>query len=339
MSKAVRMADIAERLGVSTVTVSKALADKEGVGEEMRAKIKELAIEMGYKTTGAGPKPRKTGTGNIGVLISGKFLGQAESFYWDMYQRVVTRLLENNYYGILEVLQADGEEKRILPRLLQDEKADGLIVIGQLSKEYLAYLQTFDKIPMMFLDSYMSSCGQSSIISDGYYGMYAMTNYLLGIGHTDIHFVGTPSATSSISDRYFGYCRAMSEHGLAVTDDMVLPDRDQNGEVHVTLPGRLPTAFACNCDYTAYELMTLLKENNISVPEDISIVGFDNYALSNVSTPAITTYAVDMDGMARSCVERLIRKIHNPNYNPNLKVVSGRIIVKDSVAPPASKAE
>lgn len=332
MPKAVRLTDIATLMEVSTVTVSKALSGKEGVSDEIRAKIRECAAEMGYKGVGTKKKILKGGTGNVGVLIPKRFLDRANSFYWEMYQKIVSRLLSGGYYGILEVLEPEDEKDLTPPRMLLDGKTDGLIIIGQLRKEYRDFLYSDGFGPLMFLDSYDSINGKDSVISDGYYGMYAMTNYLISMGHRDICFVGTVGVTSSISDRYFGYCRAMNENGLAVTPDMVVPDRDESGRCFITLPERLPTAFACNCDYTAFDLIATLKENGVRVPEDVSIVGFDDYLFSNKSIPAITTYAVDMEGMTRTCVDQLLKKIHNKAHASNLRIISGRLVVKDSVA-------
>ncbi|MFV0402238.1 MAG: LacI family DNA-binding transcriptional regulator [Oscillospiraceae bacterium] len=338
MPKAVRMADIAARMGVSTVTVSKALSGKDGVSETLREKIRQTAVEIGYiKTFGGAKQVNRSGTGNIGIIIPYHFVEKQNSFYWDMYERVISRLMSNDYYGILEVLRQEDEGRNTPPRLLQEGKTDGVIVIGQLRPEYHRYLNSVSTAPIMFLDSYDSTNGNDSIISDGYYGMYAVTNHLLSQGHTDVYYVGTLGATSSISDRYYGFCRAMSEQNLPVTENMVIPDRDKEGFLALTLPERLPTAFVCNCDQTAYELILMLKAKGVRMPEDVSIVGFDNYMWSDISDPTITTYSVDMEGMARSCVDRLIRKIHNKSYLPSLKVVSGQVVVKDSVMPIARK--
>jgi DNA-binding LacI/PurR family transcriptional regulator len=329
------MIDIASCVGVSIVTVSKALSGKDGVSEELRAKIKEVAKEMGYM----GPhaiKPSKAhsirGTGNIGVLIPKRFLGINQSFYWAMYEMVVANLLPNNYYAILEVLQAEDEEVKTMPHMVIDGKTDGMIVMGQLDKEYHEFLKSYSPVPIMFLDSY-DSTGKDSVISDGYYGMYAMTDYLISIGHREIFFVGTIGATSSITDRYFGFCRALSQHGIEVSGEMIVPDRDFKGKMEISLPDRLPTAFACNCDIAAYELMVLLWEKGLKVPEDISIVGFDNYMLDVKTVPEITTYSVDMAGMAECCVERMLRKINKNGYTSNMQVISGSILIKGSVLP------
>lgn len=332
MPKTVRMADIAQKVGVSTVTVSKALADKDGVSDEIRAKIKETAQQMGYRQN-VGPRHvRQSGTGNIGILVSACFVDDnSKSFYWQMYEKVVNRLFTNDYYGILELLSDEMEQNLALPRVLQENKIDGLIVLGKLSGEYCRMLQGKTQIPTVFLDTY-DSCGSGySVISDGYYGMYIVTNYLLKMGHRDIHFVGTVNATSSIADRYYGYCRAMSEQGITVTPEMVLPDRRESGNISFTLPESLPTAFVCNCDLTAYELINQLKGRGLRVPDDISVAGFDNYCLTGIFMPEITTYAVDMGGMARACVEGMLHQIRHKHKMTGMKIVSGHLIVRDSV--------
>ena len=94
MAKAVKLADIAEQLGVSTVTVSKALSGQKGVSEAMREKIKQLADELGYKQPSAVKKEKSVKSYNIGVLVSEKYLGEYASFYWKMYQSVATRAVQ-----------------------------------------------------------------------------------------------------------------------------------------------------------------------------------------------------------------------------------------------------
>jgi len=329
MRKNVRLSDIAERAGVSVVSVSKALNGKDGVSDGVRAKIKELAAEMGY-IAGSSSKIRGS-TGNIGVIVPARFLTKNNSFYWEMYERIVDCLMACDYYTIFESLRPEDEAAPILPRMIRDRKIDGVILMGQLSGEYDRFFRSNAGWPSMRLDSYNSMYNRGAVISDGYYGMYMMTTYLLENGHRDISFVGTVGATSSISDRYFGYSRAMLEYGIKVTSDMVIPDRDSNGVLNVTLPEELPTAFVCNCDLTAFDVIAVLSKRKLRVPEDISIVGFDNYLLPTMSMPSITTYAVDMGGMASSCVESLLCKISDDSYEPKMKIITGHPVIRSSV--------
>jgi len=339
VSQLVRLSDIAAKIGVSTVTVSKALNGKPGVGSEMRGKIRLLARDMGYEKH-IPVKPRKSArtTGNIGILVPARFLILGnDSFYWGLYRAVLSYLNERNYFGIMEVTRDEEEKQLVMPRILRENKTDGIILMGQFGENYINELGK-NNIPLVFLDSYNGKSGKSSVISDGYYGMYAVVSYLIGMGHRDICFVGKVGATSSISDRFFGYCRAMAEYGFPVTDDMVISDRNELGEMDIALPEIMPTAFACNCDLAAYELISKLNEKNILVPDDVSVAGFDDFISFKGLAPhlKITTYFADTDAMARVSVEELITKIEDPKYSPTLKIITGTLIIRDSVKTPSN---
>jgi DNA-binding LacI/PurR family transcriptional regulator len=193
------------------------------------------------------------------------------------------------------------------------------------------------KMPVVYLDFYDHTNYADAVVSNGYYGMYTVTNYLIAMGHRDIVFVGTVGATSSISDRFFGFWRAMAEHNIPVTPESCMRDRaDQaaDGLINLELPARLPTAFACNCDTIAYRLIQLLTAQGLRVPEDVSVAGFDNAVVSALCVPAITTYAVDMEGMAFACVNNLIQKILHKHDAGHIMVIDGKLVVRSSVGPP-----
>ena len=331
MAKSVRMSDIAEKLQVSTVTVSKALAGKDGVSEELRIKIQQLAEEMGYRKK-VGKSDGISGYCNIGVIISGQYIEKGHSFYWTLYERILYHLSMIGCLGILEIVPAASDQKMQLPRIAQEGRVDGIILMGSFPDQFRSTL-TNSGVPFVILDSFHAKYKQDSVISDGYYGMYTVVQHLLQMGHRRIMFVGTVGATASITDRYYGYCRAMMEAGIPVTDDMVLPDRDENGNITLSLDNirQLPTAFACNCDNTAHQLLTCLKERNIRVPQDVSVTGFDNFIVSELSTPGITTYGVDVDSMAKESVAQLLRRLKTPNAAPQHLIVSGSLMVRDSV--------
>lgn len=332
MAKAVKLEDIAKHVGVSNVTVSKALADKSGVSEEVRQKIKEVARQMGYIPISAQKTKVNKGTGNIGVLVPCRFIDNNTSFYWAIYQNVVTKLQAKGYYAILEILDIEDEEACRLPKVLQDEKVDGLIMIGQVNTKYSGFVWKSNLVPMMFLDFYDTHMEYDTIISDGFYGMYVMTDYLIKMGHRKIGFIGTALSTSSITDRLFGYQKALLENGIAFQPEWVIPDRDIDGSgVDITLPEEIPTAFACNSDYTASCLISKLAERGLSVPEDVSVVGFDNYLYPNLSNVQITTYEVEIDKMAELCVKTLLRKINRKEYIKGVQITTGHMVIKETV--------
>ena len=114
---------------------------------------------------------------------------------------------------------------------------------------------------------------------------------------------------------------------------MVLSDRDENDTVRVSLEQlhHMPTAFACNCDVSAYYLMQTLQARGYRIPEDISIVGFDNYILSEMTTPKLTTYAVDLDKMAMASIEQLQQRLEQPSRPCEQRIISGHFIPRNSV--------
>lgn len=339
MAKAVKMADIAEIMGVSTVTVSKALSDQKGVSEELRIKIKKKAQEMGYRTVSSlnQERAKKNVSYTIGVIVADRFLDKYESFYWTLYQDVATAAVQRGCFTMLEVLQSEDENRMIMPKLLQERKTEGLVIIGRLKKDYLERLLEYASVPVFFLDFYDRDGKCDAIVSNSFFGMYVMTNYLFDMGHREIGFVGNVLATDSITDRYFGYMKSLYEHGVDVNKEWVLNDRDpETGRSDegfaIRLPEHMPTAFVCNNDAAAAMLVQTLERAGYQVPQDISVVGYDNYQPPGLCDVRITTYEVDMKEMARRTVKNMIRKISGDHYRQGVYTVNGRMLCKDSVA-------
>jgi LacI family transcriptional regulator len=166
--------------------------------------------------------------------------------------------------------------------------------------------------------------------------MYLLTDYLIENGHTDIRFIGRLNATSSIQDRYLGYVKALMENEICTQDSDIpkaINDRDDNGITlkEFDLPEKLPTAFVCNCDETAFRLISILRARNINVPEDVSVVGFDNFIVSDVCDPPITTVEVNMKAMAEETVATMLKKLENKKYRAGRKIILGKTVIKESV--------
>ena len=130
MAKKVTLADIAKQVGVSNVAVCKALADKPGVSDEMREKIKKVAAEMGYVGVDNEEKKKSARmTGNIGVIVPEQYYGFSISFYGQLYEKVVKALFHYEYFGILELLKKEDEKEGKLPKVLVDKKVDCFIFL------------------------------------------------------------------------------------------------------------------------------------------------------------------------------------------------------------------
>ena len=328
MAKNATLNDIAKACDTSIVTVSKALNDKKGVSDELRKKIKNVAYELGYVSSRMVSVPNDH---IVGVVIPEKFMNPNGSFYWALYNALVRKFSEEGYYCIIEVLSAEREAKLIMPKLVLENTVSSVISLGQVSKEYVAELKR--NVPnIVLLDYYIHGMDIDSVTTDGYGGGYELTSYLCGLGHRDIGYIGTVRATSSIFDRYMGYMKAMIDNGLEVRKEWTLDDRDERGFIEIDLPEKLPTAFVCNCDETAFNAIRQLENRGIKVPEDISIVGYDNYLISEISKPSITTINVDSEKMAEETVKMLLSKLEDPERELAYVKINGELIIKESAA-------
>ncbi len=336
MAKNVTMRDIAERVGVSTVTVSKALTDKEGVGGDLRIVIKKTAEEMGYRYSMSARTFREGKSYNVGVLVEEHYVENAATafpFYMKMYHSVVMQLSQFHYSAIMEVITPSMLERIQMPNVVLERKVDGIIVLGQIKTEYLKQIRE-SGIPVTYLDFYDRNMEVPSVITDNVYGSYMLTNYLVSKGHTKLAFVGSIDATPSILDRYLGYYRSLLVNRLPLREDYIIPDRGEDGLfIKLKLPeDDMPTGFVCNCDEIAYILMERLNKMGYRVPEDISVVGFDNFAFATYATPKLTTIEVNIEEMTKYAVEILIRLIKGEDETHGRKVISGKLIIRDSVA-------
>ena len=251
MKNGVKMLDIATKLGVSVVTVSNALAGRDGVSEQMRRKICETAEKMGYKPSNTKSEKKRLAMPkigkNVGILTSERFVGARGTFYWELTASISNQLSQLNVCTVYECVTADSEKNGILPNMVTDNKVDGIIVIGQVHRSYIDCLSKLT-MPLMFVDFYDNRYNIDSVISDSFNGGYMLTDHLVAKGHRKIGFFGTLNATSSINDRYLGYVKCIMENELEFRNEWIIGDRNERGILNdkIDFPDEMPTAFVCN---------------------------------------------------------------------------------------------
>ena len=328
MAKPVRMADIAEKLDISVVSVSKALSGKPGVSEEMRAKIVALAKQLGYEGTKV--HSELSGTGNIGVLVSDRFFAE-NAFYSSLYRALVLKSGNEGFTCMAEIVTPEAEQGAVLPALVAGRKVDGIIFMGNLDPAYLSKVEA-SGLPYLMLDFQLPGRACDCVISDNMDGGFALTEHLLRLGRRQIGFVGSIRATSSIMDRYLGYQKALRLAGLTPREEWLLEDRDADGAfLPIRLPENLPEAFLCSCDEVAYNLVTALRQSGRRVPEDVAVCGYDDFRFATLCQPPLTTYRVNAEQMASAVVGWLARKIRQEDSpEPMMWTVPGRLVVRES---------
>lgn len=334
--KKVRLSDIAEATGVSTVTVHNALNGQKGVSGSLRERIQRVADEMGYEN----PKKDKKEENEIwefqriGVLIWEKYLGYQTPYYWKIYQELALVATEKKCFTILETLSMEGDaEVWEMPQMVlhNKNKVEGIIIIGEMNKQYISKMKKMISVPFVFLDFYSSDFNQDAVVADNFYGMYQMTELLFSNGIEDIGFIGSVHVASSIMDRYCGFMRSMMEHKKNIHPEWLIEDREETGGVKFELPKCLPEAFVCNSDLVAGMLVNKVNERGLKVPDDISVVGFDNFMYPEYSDIKITTYEVSTKAMAEIAVNKLLRQIRHPGISGGIEVVCGNVVMKNSI--------
>ncbi len=344
MGTKVRMKDIAQIAGVSTVTVSKALAGMRGVSEGKRREIMRLADEMGYVPLEKA-QAQEEESYRIYVITPDYYYGKLPSIYGHMMDLLSEEIRRAGCVMAREMLSGRMMKEGRLPEglgsAIKHREADGVLILGELEAEYQRLLPGRCKSPCVFMDS-TPLLNHDCVISDGFHGAWQLTNYLFDRGHRRIAYVGTLLASSSITERYLGYARSMMEHGAEILREWQIDDRDLqtgnlSGEFYFRLPRQLPDAFVCNSDLSAAILYEKLKKMGIRCPEDVSIVGFDNFHYPDISPHRFTTYEVDTRKMAHEAVRILLRRIRGDYFRKRTYVIDGHIVEGDSVRTAASE--
>jgi len=323
-------------VGVSTVTVHNALAGNKGVSEELREKIQSVASEMGYQILSERKQKAREAAGEasytVGVLIAENYLAQYETFYWKMYQELAVAATEKRCFAAVEILRKEDERNTLkLPACVEGNKVDGLIVLGKINKEYIVKLTETARIPVVFLDYYDKDFAKDAVVTDSFYGTYLLTEFMFEQEIEELGFVGSIYSTSSIMDRYCGFLKAMMSHKKEIKPQWLIEDRGELGQMGFKLPKRLPKGFVCSCDLAAYMLIDKLNERGYKVPEDISVVGFDNYLYPGLADREITTYEVNTKAMTKVALEKVLKQIKNPKRGHGMDIVSGHMVIKKSV--------
>ncbi|HBA47807.1 MAG TPA: transcriptional regulator [Lachnospiraceae bacterium] len=329
----VRMQDIACHVGVSAVTVHNALTGQKGVSDAVREKIVDAAREMGYFQD----QRKSTCLRHVGVLISEKWLADYTTFYWKLYMEMALEAPNRNCMVTAEILKHGAEAGLKLPSFVGENAVEGLVVMGEIGRKYIDFLRSSVKIPIIYLDFYYKEISEDAVVTDGFYGMYMVTEYLYEKGFRRMAYVGSIHATSSIMDRFCGFQRVLLEHELTLPEEWRMEDRDETGEIILVLPEKLPEAFVCNCDLVAIKLIEVLEKQGYKVPEDVTVVGFDNYLYPGLPDRKITTYEVNMKELAQVALKKVLKRMEDPGAMKRMDLVAGHIVEKESVRLPDSK--
>ncbi|GHU06115.1 LacI family transcriptional regulator [Spirochaetia bacterium] len=315
--KKITMNDIAKHLGISINAVSLALNDRKGVSEDTRKKVLEAAQTMGYPDK----KTRYAKTfrsHHLCVLMQDIYSG-GPGFYGEILHSLVKEA-RNYYYDIL--LQHFNDANMIIPDCISSHRVVGIIVLGKIADHNIRALMSF---PLVIIDHAPRTMNFNCIRTDNISGGFMAASYLIDKGFSKIGFFGDPSYTISVRERYYGFLEALYHKAIVdfnQTDayvkrysllDKVEPlimNMDALSISKILQKKKaLPEAYFCSNDQAAVTMIHALGQMNIKVPDDISVIGFDNGVLAEKVIPRLTTINVNRELMGKKAVERMQRLI------------------------------
>lgn len=334
MKKGTRMIDIAESLNISVVTVSNALNNRGGVSPELREMIKKMADEIGYQYDNSGKNSSKSESYTIGILYSDSAICGNENMVWQMCQKISEEFVRVNSFVITENISKNMQSECILPRLITENKVSAVMVLGNLTDEYIAEIKSYN-LPVLFVECENAGSSSDVLMMDKYNSGFMLADYLYSKGHTSIGFIGDITYSYDIRDIYFGYMKALLKYKLQRKDEWILSDRDSSGlmkkkfeiDVH-----NLPTAFVCSRDESAFRFAASLKAAGIDIPEKVSLVSFGNSFAAEMSDPPVTAVGVDADNISKIAADMLIKKLNDESASFGTSYIAGLLKERESVS-------
>jgi LacI family transcriptional regulator len=292
VKKDVTIYDIAHVLNLSSATVSRALKDHETVSKKTRKKIQSMAREMGYRHNNFASNLRKQKTNTIGIIVH-----ELNSNFITSVLAGIEKVSSESGYDLIITHSSESfkkEEANVLN--LFHKRVDGVIASLAFDTKNLDHFQPFfDKnIPVIFFDRVEENSDYAKVVIDNYKNGYQATQHLIDQGCKRIVIVTANLNRNVYAQRFRGYKDALSNNGISFNDKHVLiKDLSEKcgreaAEQILAMNPRPDAAFITN-DFSAAVCMKTLKENDVRIPEDIAIVGFNNDAISKIVEPELTT--------------------------------------------------
>lgn len=339
-----RLKDVAERAGLSVATVSRALRDDPQIALDTRERVRRLAKEMGYRPDGVarslvGCKSRTLGFVAVGESAD---LTVRDPFGLEVITAVKEAAGAQGYDLVLFSVSRREQEGLSYVDMCAERRVDGAVLMGLREDDPEIQAVVSAEIPAVFIDIPVTGRLASHVISDNAGGLAAATSHLIGLGHRRILFMnGHPYAAVSRL-RLDGYRRAMARDGLTADERVVQADFSEAMAYQQTLcvlrSGRRPTGIVAASDLMALGVMRAARHLGLEIPSDLSVVGFDDIAVSSLVVPSLTTVRQDARAIGREAVRLLLALAERSEPLEPVVVPTQLIARGSSAAVPASES-
>jgi len=325
--------DVAKRANVSIATVSRILNNQPGYSEKTKAKVLEVIQELGYQPNAVARGLINRRTHTIGILFpslsslfTGKLLSGVEKIAHEKESSVIACHTQSQGLKTMKYLQ-----------MLNEKRIDGLIFTSELLKEeYYEYIKKID-IPAVLLATESFAFPLPYVKVNDHHAAYSAVQYLIKKGHTKIGMIsGLPTDPIAGKPRIQGYLQALEDYQLEVNKDYIARgDGFKFGEGKAAfkqIMTQFPdiTAIFCASDELAVGAISQAYEMGIRIPDDVSIIGYDNLQIAEMSVPPLTTVAQPLEKMGETATHLLFKMLEGSNDVEN-KIISHQIIERESV--------
>lgn len=336
----VTIRDVARRAGVSTATVSRALADPDRVAEATRAAVFKAIAEVGFTPNASARSLRARSTKMALALIN----GIGDSFYTAILNAIESTLFEAGYGLVMgDTRGAPGREKHY-DQLVRSGQVDGVLLFsGRLPQKGFDALAR--QIPILLICNDIPELGELPVIQVANRdAAFQMVQYLVSLGHRSIGHVTGPIANVEAQERLRGVKEAAAACGLA-PEDLIVWEGSFSFEAGVAAAARFlalpvrPTAVFCASDQVAIGFIKAIRDAGLSVPDDVSVAGFDDIEYANLLSPALTTMHQPRAELGRRAAEHLVMRMSGDRTDmPQHTRLACTLVIRDSVRAPRASA-
>ena len=332
----VSLKDIASRCGVSVATVSKALNNQQDISPKTRERIRQVAEEMGYMVNAAARMLKTNRSYNIGVLfVDSRHSGLAHEFFSSVLDRLRVEA-ERHGYDITFIHSNVGPGAGSYLQHCLYRGIDGVVIASVDFTAPMVIELVNSGLPVVTIDHVFNN--RIAVISDNIQGMEQLTRYVIEKGHRKLSFIHGEETTVT-ENRLTGFHRACAEAKISIPEEWMRrsPFHDSEGCYHVTKellsgPNR-PTCIFFPDDYSSIGAVNAIHDLGLRIPEDISAVGYDGIALSQMLSPRLTTWQQDTKELGRLAAASLVELIESPKTAIlDRHIVHGRLLEGESVS-------
>ncbi len=325
--------DIAKALNISTSTVSRALRDHPDISDETKKAVAELAKQMQYHPNSIASSLRNKKTNTIGIIVP--------EIIHTFFASVIAGVEEVAYaegYKVLICQSNETYEKEIINmQTLISSRVDGILVsISNQTQKYEHFEWALQrKIPLVFFDRVCESLNTSKVVVDDYEGAFQATEYLILSGCKRIAHIAGPQNLEICKNRKEGYLDALKAHDMPIYEELIVYSHlDQRegmllAEKLLNLPQKPDAIFAVT-DPVAIGAHIAIRKHGLQMPEQISLMGFTNDAVSDIIEPSISTMAQPSFEMGKVATRQLIHQIKNKSAKPERIVLKTELIERNS---------